>query len=252
MTITMTLRAMGVTAACAIALLACGTPPVDDAVGEVCSACKVEDKGKSFEIVPPGQSYRGESQANWGFDWWAWTGSIPFAHSPIADATGAECARNQQGPVWFLAGTNGSSVTRSCTVPEGKALFFPLINYLNDYPCPDPSFQPAPGQSLADFLVDGAKSAIDAVDELHLEIDGVKVNNLWQYRQASGMRTFTADISNQAADPCVTGQPQKGASNGYYVMLKPLDKGKHTIRLGGGITGFNLSIDATYHLTIGK
>jgi hypothetical protein len=34
----------------------------------------------------------------------------------------------QDGPVWFLAGTPGGPVTRDCTIPEGKQLYFPLVN----------------------------------------------------------------------------------------------------------------------------
>ena len=56
-----------------------------------------------------------------------------------------------------------------------------------------------------------------------------------------------------ALDSCVTGKPQKGVSDGYWVMLAPLPKGEHTIHilassdvLVGGL------LDVTYHITVAK
>jgi hypothetical protein len=38
----------------------------------------------------------------------------------------------QRGPVWLLAGTfSGGSATRSCSIPQGEWLFFPVVNYVN-------------------------------------------------------------------------------------------------------------------------
>ena len=37
----------------------------------------------------------------------------------------------QRGSNWFLAGTFGAStVTRTCSIPEGATLFFPVINFV--------------------------------------------------------------------------------------------------------------------------
>jgi hypothetical protein len=59
-----------------------------------------------------------------------WQLSLPDDVNPVRDETGALCMVGQQGPVWFLVGLflGGSPVTRSCTVPEGTTLFFPIIN----------------------------------------------------------------------------------------------------------------------------
>jgi hypothetical protein len=72
---------------------------------------------------------------------------------PVRDESGlrhtpANAGIGQSGPVFFLGGTTGTSEARTITIPTGKKLCFPIANYLNDYPCPDPNFQPAPGQSL--------------------------------------------------------------------------------------------------------
>jgi hypothetical protein len=60
--------------------------------------------------------------------WWQWAFSIPTAQNPIADPTGGSCMIGQRGSVWFLAGNFGGTNKRTCSVPEGTTLFFPVIN----------------------------------------------------------------------------------------------------------------------------
>jgi hypothetical protein len=81
------------------------------------------------QITPVNANAYGNTYGEWSARWWQWLLSIPAATNPNSDTTGANCAQEQAGPVWFLAGTfGGSAVTRSCTVPAGKALFFPILN----------------------------------------------------------------------------------------------------------------------------
>jgi len=37
---------------------------------------------------------------------------------------------------------------------------------------------------------------------------------------------------------------------GFYVMLKPLPVGKHTLRIHGEVPSFDFVLDVTYHLTV--
>jgi hypothetical protein len=64
-------------------------------------------------------------------EWWQWGLSIPTSVNPMTDTTGEFAVVGQRGPIWFLAGFFGGStatVTRTCSVPQGKALFFPVTN----------------------------------------------------------------------------------------------------------------------------
>jgi hypothetical protein len=79
---------------------------------------------------------------------WQWLETIPRLASQRDDSAGANCGINQQGPIWFLHNPNFTQPTQNCTVPAGKPIFGPLIALINDYPCPDPAFEPAAGQSL--------------------------------------------------------------------------------------------------------
>ena len=67
--------------------------------------------------------------AEWTARWWQWVLSLPVENNPANDTTGKNCAINQNGPVWFLAGTVGGVVERNCTIPAEKAILFPILNH---------------------------------------------------------------------------------------------------------------------------
>ena len=84
-------------------------------------------------VIPPHARAYGLSYSEWGTQWWRWAYSFPVDQFPPLQSGDLDCAAGQSGPVWFLAGTAGQGpVTRSCTIPTGKAIFFPIITYLND------------------------------------------------------------------------------------------------------------------------
>lgn len=204
-------------------------------------------------VLPPTSTPYGMTYGAWGAAWWSWAMSIPFDRNPIFDADGSSCDQAQSGPVWFLAGSAGGSVTRSCSVPPGKAVFFPIINVLADYPCPPEfAFEPAPGQSVEDFLSEFARSLIDLADNLAVEVDGTPLEDLSTYRASSRMFTFTGDPSlTSTFDACVTGAPQVGVSDGYWIMLAPLAAGGHTVHFSASVEEFGFSLDVTYVLQVG-
>jgi hypothetical protein len=182
------------------------------------------DKDNDPHIFPIQSHPYGKSYGAWGAEWWKWVYSIPADKNPIQDMTGEFGSLNQSGPVWFLAGSFGTTVERTLSIPSGKGIFFPIFNIFNDYPCPDSTFQPAPGQTLEEFLAAGAAAYIDVATALAVQVDGVEMKHPFNYRAASHLVTFTADPSWVTLDPCVTGTPQYGVSDGYWGMLAPLPK----------------------------
>jgi hypothetical protein len=79
-------------------------------------------------VFPPHANPYGNTYGEWSARWWQWTFSIPAATNPLLDDSGAHCAEGQSGQVWFLPGSFGETFDRACTVPPGKALFFPMLN----------------------------------------------------------------------------------------------------------------------------
>lgn len=193
----------------------------------------------------------GTSMVDWSEGWWRWAMSIPVSSNPNLDSSGVDCAEQQSGDVFFLASIFGSgSVERSCTVPAKRALLVPLSSLLNDYPCP-PSFgfEPPPGESLDQFLADGAAAVEDQVTTLSLSVDGTAVPELFDYRYRTPLFHFTGDSSLTATvDPCVTGSDQVAVADGFFVMLKPLAPGTHTVTFTAASPNVQSSI--TYDLTV--
>ena len=202
------------------------------------------------KVVSPQSHVHGLTYAQWSERWWQWLLAIPVDQNPTLDSTGEDCAVDQSGHVWFLSGTAGGSATRTCTIPHGTFLFFPIINAEMDYPCPDAGFEPAPGQSLEAFLTENVKALIDLVNDPQVEVDGVSVKKVSDYRVTSRLFYFTGDLSMTAYDSCITGSPQPAVSDGYWIMLAPLSKGTHTIHFRGEIEGFGFATETTYTLFV--
>src|SRR5437764_1352063 len=82
-------------------------------------------------VVQPGtaNAVSGNTYVGWSGLWWQFVSSIPATDNPLLDQTGADCTVGQSGSVWFLVGVSTSGrVTRTCTIPSGKILFFPVVN----------------------------------------------------------------------------------------------------------------------------
>lgn len=205
-------------------------------------------------VYPPTANMFGKSYGEWTAEWWKWMMSADCDSNPLLDQTGEDAYAGQSGPVFFLAGTAGGSATRDITVSRDKALLFPIVNAICDYPCPeDFGFEPGPGQTVEELLQECATGYADIMDGLTVTLDGVELNNESDYRFQSPQFFFTGDpdIVN-CLDPCVTGEEQPAVSEGYWMMIKKneLSVGEHVLHFSGGISMYNFSVDVTYNITI--
>jgi hypothetical protein len=201
----------------------------------------------------PGTDPLGISMVVWSERWWRWELSVPSDVNPALDPTGDNCAQGQGPLVFKLASTFApGTVNRHCTIAYSRPILVALSTALNDYPCPDPTFQPAPGQSLFDFLAPGAAAVENGVNSLTLTVDGQAVPGLFSYRVATPLFLFQGDPTLTATiDGCITGHPQPAVSDGYFVMLKPLGRGTHTVNFGAAAaSGFSSTVN--YTLTISR
>jgi hypothetical protein len=218
-------------------------------VGWLITAGMTISPAQAAEIVPVNENAYGNTYGEWSAEWWQWVLSIPAANSPISDTTGANCARQQSGPVFYLAGTSGGvAVTRSCTVPAGKSLFFPILNALWGSAVGD--CRPSNPRVVCN-LADLRKLAADSMDSVTLKavIDGQPVENLGQQRVQSPALTITLPDNPAAAK----GPYTPNVSDGYWLLLAPLPAGMHTIYFKGEITGGPFQgfvVEVTYKLTV--
>lgn len=211
-----------------------------------CPQAEGEGEGEHGEPLPADTVIDGKNYGDWGADWWTREISVAVSETWMADADGDACGDRQSGDVFMLAGSDAADpVTRACAIPSGKTIYVPVINYLNDYPCPDPGFEPADGESLEEFLTAGAIEIIDPVTTATVELDGESIDAI---RAHSSMFTFTGDISHAATDPCITGEAQQAVTDGYALLLTPLAAGEHTMVITASAPDF--SQDVTYELTV--
>jgi hypothetical protein len=166
-----------------------------------------------------------KSYAELGAEWWQWALGTPVSTHPLLG--NGPCTVGQRGHVWFLGGTFGlnAPVERTCTVPNGTALFFPLINafygaFLND----------PPETRTEEYM--RAQVACEVPTVLKAEIDGVAVKNPFQYFEMSPLFDVQLPEDNVfGAGPDVIPELLLSPSvdQGYYLFLNPLSPGSHTI-----------------------
>ncbi len=201
-------------------------------------------------VVPITHSFHGMKYSEWAGEWWKWTASIPTSMDPVADTTGEFADVGQSGSVWFLAGSWGETgVVRTVTIPSDKWLFLPILNtgWVNIEVLGDAPW--SPDQRAYAWSV--TLPFLEADHELSCEIDGDSVSDLESYWVATAdgdeyMMTYPED--NYFGIPAFTYGPSIDA--GYYLMLRPLSAGEHTIHIASAVDDYGFALDVTYYLTV--
>jgi hypothetical protein len=181
-----------------------------------------------------------------GVEFWQWAFAQPAARNPLTDTTGEFCAEGQSGRTWFLAGSFVGPVVRECTIPRGKRVVFPVVN-IGSFAFPDDP----PAQRTEEYLRGQVAYLRDHATDLRVTVDGTPLRPaLIRYEES---RLFSATLPQDG----VLGLPSPlspSVDAGYYVTLRALRPGRHTIHVTGAVTagdpGPAFSVDVTYHLTV--
>jgi hypothetical protein len=216
-------------------------------------------------VIKPDSVAFGRTYSEWSAAWWQWTFSIPVASHPLFD--NADCSTGQSGPVWFLGGKfcqTGQmctgAATRSCSVPAGKGLFFPILNVEDSAP-EEPAFgcgdnlPPLKGGTIAEMR-QCVESFLSGINNLKAEVDGRSIRNLqrdFRVRSLEFEVTWPEDnVLNAIGEgPFAAGTYSPVVDDGIYVMLPPLSPGHHTLHFQGSFSnGFTENI--TYNLVVAK
>jgi hypothetical protein len=232
-------RRLSLLATIAVILASIGTGPAATAQAGVNS---------NPGVLPPNSNPYGRSYEEWTRAWVRWIMGISADQNPLLDETGANCDVGQSGHVWFLAGNFGGTTVRNCVVPNGKALFFPVIN----------AFWVNTEGETDQQMLDGLANLMALIDEdsLQADVDGRQVHHLPRYKisrivQPDPLRVFNVALveNNILGAPAGT---YRGVGDGYYLMLAPLSRGQHTIHFHGEVPDFDFVVDVTYNLTVGR
>lgn len=178
---------------------------------------------------------------DWIAKWWNWTLSIPKGEHPREDFTPEKCSANQGGPVWFLADQLGGKEERTCTIPAGKAILIPLLTGECGYDSPETQTD----ESVRNCALEGQEFGL-----IEATIDGVKLENLQQYRTQSGFFNATQVENNIYDAPAGT---FRGYADGYFVFSEPMPPGEHEVNLKVSVLNpinpvYNYNADWMYHI----
>jgi hypothetical protein len=233
-------------------------------------------------IAPPGLPFEGKTYGGWSAAWFQYVFSRANSANPLMDAHEVDCSAGQTGNVWFIGGKLGGSAPfppegRSCTIPQGTALFVNLAsNWVDNTGCSatnPPQIQPTHIpvgsigvlQTLRNFAYTAENDFLSHT--LSTQIDGVDVRGFPQacdpsnpstcqspYRVQSPVFRYTvpatdnilASIGETCYDNLSAPFTVEGAvADGVYVMIDPLPVGRHTIqwqRLGGPLRLYTITV----------
>jgi hypothetical protein len=213
------------------------------------------------QVFPPDSTPFGQTYGQWVAAHWKWLYSLPLDQNPLLGSADLSLGSDD---VWFLGGSLittssngvvlGGSTVRNATVPEGKALFFPLIEV-------ESAEAEGRGTNFGQLFA-SSQFLMDHATNLSCVVDGQPMVNLAHYRAQSPLFSWGPLPSNNAF-----GDPQNfpaalsssSVADGYYVMLAPLAAGTHSLRFTGGVAlstvsgdpyNFSASADVTYNLTV--
>jgi hypothetical protein len=200
----------------------------------------LEEKHPTLEYFVPCDKPYGSTYGQWTVRWWEWALSIPITFNPVVDESGQYANINQNGPVWFLAGTIGDEnkvAHRKCRVPKSKAILFPVINYVYTY---EPKF------NTDSELVGYVTKDMDDIVTKQAIVDG---NTIPICRVLSEPHLFGLKVKEENKLGIPIGV-SKAAADGYWVFLKPLAEGEHKIYFHGACSSGIRNATANYQLTI--
>jgi hypothetical protein len=194
------------------------------------------------------QIFPANKVAELGDRWWQWGfGLDTTVVNPFTETgqEGCDVGLQDDGRLLFLVGSPRNSTTdefldefpdefpvHECVVKKGTSILFPILNVAcNNLEVGTPFF----GANEQDQRI-CANNFINAtiLESLQLEIDGKSIDNLEQYRVDSpaGGFEFTAVENNPFATPVGDGT---GVSDAFWILLKDLKPGPHTISFSGAI-----------------
>ena len=208
-----------------------------------------DDKNKPPEIFPANKV------AELGDRWWQWISGLDSnIVNPFTETGQAGCDVGLQDDGYlFLVGTQKNFTTypdngfpeHECAVKQGTPILFPIVNVICDDLERGTIFFGANEQEqrICANIIAGNAS------DLHVNIDGYEVIDPEQYRidSPAGGFTLNAVEKNPVGIPAGNGT---GVQDGFWILLKPLKPGEHTITFSGKINSTGTDAGATYFLDV--
>ena len=177
-----------------------------------------------------------------GDRWWQWAIGIDTSViNPFTDDLSQDCCDvglQDNDRLLFLVyaprdPNTGDFPLHECDVKKGTSILVPILNVIcNDLAVGTPFF--GPNEQDQRICANKIITYATLFDTLHVNIDGIEVQNLEQYRidSPAGGFEFTSVPNNVFDTPVGDGN---GVSDGFWILLEHLKPGKHTISFSGAI-----------------
>jgi hypothetical protein len=188
----------------------------------------------------------GKPYGRWASKWWEWYLSIPKSINPVLDITGKYSSVNQpQHDIWFLAGKYADEDSKTfpnrlCTIPRDRSILFPVIN------CEANPLE-YPELATEDDIIKRVSQDEDSIVKKECFVDG---NSIPPQRIRSDPDVFELRIIPDNGASIKNAGTTLASADGYWVFLKPLSVGKHTISFRGSCEYGKLNSGADYRLDV--
>lgn len=186
----------------------------------------------------------GNTYGSWTVRWWRWALSISKSRNPVLDVTGEHAAENQPTKdIWYLAGKlpdEGMNLpNRSCIIPAGRSILFPVIN------CEANPLELPELRTDQDIIKQVNKDE-DSITMKECYVDGklIPAQRIRSDPAIFELNMVRHNLFNEE------GGSTRAAADGYWVFLKALPKGEHTISFRGSCEKGRLNSGAIYHLQV--
>jgi hypothetical protein len=203
-------------------------------------ARQLNTSGLARMIYSRSEKIYGKSWEEWTCKWWQWILSFPQDINPANDSSSEDMSLMQlDNQVIFLAGNFGGKTVRHHKISSEKPILLPVLNYTF---CSTDE----PDVHNDEDLKQRAKSDIDGAEK-HAFIDGRELTDIDKYRVLSNGFDITYPAQNVfGIRPGLT----RAVSDGYWLFLKPMNRGKHDMHVTGACSSGKTKVDVILHLDV--
>lgn len=220
--------------------------------------------GYKLEVFPEGESPFGISQADWIARWWNW--SFPIGIDPetgsFAGLKQNGCLMHNENSIVMLVDTAaGDKWTQDCNISHSQGILIPIwTGECNkaEKQCGNYSYEQLK-KSARDFDLGKVKGEV--------KVDNIPIANLDVLDYKTNIKENVSEVFTEVFNATITeaghitGTEKSGifpaAAHGWFVFLKPLAPGNHTVYYKNSVepttlsgAGNNNNAEITYHLKV--
>ncbi|WP_336599465.1 hypothetical protein [Paraburkholderia bengalensis] len=194
-------------------------------------------------IVPRHARFDGKTYRQWVTSFWQWVNAIdngPFLPNPLINCT-RPISAGQSGNVWYWATPSSyfhaldvPNAPQTCdqsanVIPANTSILLATLDTFSSTLLPPGVYTPTTAAGEQEI----ANRFADRIEDLFVTIDNVPVTDVTAYRVATNQFTFSTPLRWVFGMPEFIYGTGTAVADGYYLLLKPLPAGSHTIHYGG-------------------